>query len=318
MRRAWARWGLIVVAAAALLAALAAAPAAGSEYSKRLAQRVEREVVYVDPKARPKVSIGEAGDIRLRILKKAPGRIKIAVVPEGRAVEEGGVSGLASAMARDVEFRGTLMVVAGRRSFTLTSHPASDATAKAVQEAFDRREDDSRGKQLVSAVDAIAAVDPGPSADPAGAPPSGIGDFGEETDDVFDTVNDAFRITTIIIALSFILPILAIAAWIVWRVRKSRKEAEGDLDFVQEGLRNQLIALGDDIRALEVDVGMPGVNALAVADYEAAVQQYDKANFALERSEQNPRYVEEARGALREGERRISDAKVRLGVTPIP
>jgi hypothetical protein len=318
VRRAWARWGLIVVAAAALLAALAAAPAAGSEYSKRLAQRVEREVVYVDPKARPKVSIGEAGDIRLRILKKAPGRIKIAVVPEGRAVEEGGVSGLASAMARDVEFRGTLMVVAGRRSFTLTSHPASDATAKAVQEAFDRREDDSRGKQLVSAVDAIAAVDPGPSADPAGAPPSGIGDFGEETDDVFDTVNDAFRITTIIIALSFILPILAIAAWIVWRVRKSRKEAEGDLDFVQEGLRNQLIALGDDIRALEVDVGMPGVNALAVADYEAAVQQYDKANFALERSEQNPRYVEEARGALREGERRISDAKVRLGVTPIP
>jgi hypothetical protein len=235
-----ARLGLAVAAAAALLVALTAAPAAGSEYSKSLAKRVEREVVYVDPKARPKVSVAEAGDVRLRILDKAMGRIKIAVVPERRAEEEGGVSGLAAAMGRDLDFRGTLMVVAGNRSFTLTSHPASDATAKAVQEAFERREDDSRGKQLLASVDAIAAVDPGPSADAGGTPPpSGIGDFNDETEDIFDTVNDAFRITTIIIALSFILPILALVLWIVWRVRKSRKEAEGDIDFEQEGLRNQ-------------------------------------------------------------------------------
>jgi hypothetical protein len=125
-------------------------------------------------------------------------------------------------------------------------------------------------------------------------------------------------VTTIIIAASFIVPILAILLYVAYRIRRHRRETEGDLDFEQEGLRNRLIALGDDIRALEVDTTMPGVNSLGVADYEAAVQQYDRANFALERSEQNPRYVAEAKAALGEGERRISDAKVRFGVTPTP
>jgi hypothetical protein len=63
---------------------------------------------------------------------------------------------------------------------------------------------------------------------------------------------------------------------------------------------------------------MPGVNALALSDYEAAVQQYDRANNALSKSEENPRYVGEAKAAIDEGRRRISDAKVRLGITPVP
>jgi hypothetical protein len=283
-----------------------------------VARKVEREVVYVDRKAKPKVSVAEAGRVRLQIVKKAPGRIKIAVIPESRAEEEGGVSGLATAMKRDVDFRGALLVVAGLQAYTITSHGANGETVAAVQEAFNRHNDD-RGDQLLAAVNAIAAVDPGPGDDAAGTPtPGDIGDFTDQTDGVFDSVEDAFRLTTIIIGLSFAIPIIAIALWIAYRVRRNRREAAGDYDFEQEGLRNQLIALGDEIRAVEVDASMPGVNAMGVADYEAAVHQYDRANSALERSEQNPRYLAEVKTALAEGHRRMSDAKVRLGVTPTP
>jgi len=319
VRRARATWGVIAVVAAIALTALAAGSAHASEYSEGLARDIEREIVYADPKAKPRVSQAEASQIRLRIVKKNLGRVKIGLVPERRAEDEGGASGLAQLAARDLSFRGTLLIVAGSHVFALTSHPAASQTAGAVKEAFDRHDKDGRAEQILSAVNAIAAVDPGPSADaqnPTNAP--NPPDLTDDTKGIFDSVNDAIRVTTIIIALSFILPIAAIALWILLRIRRSRRDAEGDLDFEQEGLRNELIALGDDIAALDVDSDMPNANRLGIADYEAAVEQYDRANSALERSEQNPRYVAEARTALAEGKRRMSDAKVRLGGTPIP
>ena len=321
MRRGRTERGAFAAAAVACCVASLPAGAGASEYSERIAKKVATEIVYVDPKAKPRISTGEAGRIRIQIVKKAPGRVKVAVVPASRAEEEGGVSGLGSAIGRDLKPRGALLVVAGNSTFTLTSHPAHQQAATAVGEAFNRRGGDSRADEIVAAVNALAAVDPGPSADPpdtggggGGVPP----DFGDASDDIFDTVDDAIKTTTIIIAAFFIIPILALILWIALRVRRSRKDAEGDIDFAQEQLRNELIALGDEIRALEVDTQLAGANPMGVADYEAAVQQYDRANFALERSDQNDRYLGEARAAIREGQRRISDAKVRLGVTPIP
>ena len=312
------------IAAAAVAAGLLAAPGAApaSKYSQRIAKKIQSEVVYVDSKARPKVSTGEAGRIRLRIVDKAPGRIKIALVPESRVEDEGGVSGLGTAIARDLKLKGALLVVAGNSRFIITSHPDSNQTATAIDEAFNKRPNDDRADELLSAVNGIAAADPGPSADPpdpgGGGNVPDVGNFDDASDDIFDTVDDAIKTTTIIIAAFFIVPILALIIWIALRVRRSRKESAGDIDFAQEQLRNELIALGDEIRGLEVDTQLQGANPLGVADYEAAVQQYDRANFALERSEQNERYLGEARAALKEGQRRISDAKVRLGVTPIP
>lgn len=301
--------------------ALGAAPAAsGSEYSQSLAEKIDREIVYVDPKAEPKVSVADAGRIRLRILKKAPGRIKMAVVPTERAEDEGGASGLATAVARDLKFRGSLLIVAGANAFVLTSHPASGPTTQAVDEAFQKHDD--RSDQLLSAVNAIAAADPGAKADleqPGGSSPSGSSpDFGSG-DDFIDDIEDIIKLTSLLIGLAIALPFIAVFVWLLLRFRRGRKEQEEDWDFAQEQLRNDLIALGDEIRALDTDTSMPGANALGIADYEAALAQYDRANRALDLAEENPRLrVAEARAAIKEGNRRIADAKVRLGVTPIP
>nr|MDQ3936055.1 hypothetical protein [Actinomycetota bacterium] len=300
-------------------------PAGASEYTKSLAKKVEREVVYVDPRARPRVSQGEAGRIRLRILDKAIGRIKVVVVPERRAVKEGGATGLGTKIGRDLDFRGTLMVVAGSTTFTLTTHPDSSQTAAATQEAFNRNNRKSRGAQILAAVDAIAAVDPGPSADlqraaGPGAPSVPVGDgSGGAFDDVADDIGDTVKLTTIVIGFVIALPFLIFVFVIVRGLMRRRREQEEDWDFARETLRNELIALGDEIRALDIDSSMPGVNQMGVADYQAAVEHYDRANTALQRAEENPRLrVAEARAALKEGRRRMSDAKVRLGVTPIP
>jgi hypothetical protein len=309
-----------IAAGAAGLAVAATAPAAGaSAYTEALARDIENEIVYVDPKARPKVSTSEAGAVRLRIVKRAPGRIKIGVVPESRAEDEGGASGLAAAVGRDLDFKGTLMIVAGSNVYALTSHPASNQTVQAVDEAFKKHEGD-RGDQLLAAVNGIAAVDPGVKADVnrPGAGGSGSPDFGGG-EDFFDEVEDAVKLTTFIIGAIIAAPFLAVVIWIILRVRRGRKEQEEDWDYAREQLRNDLIALGDEIRALDVDTSMPDANRLGIADYEAAVAQYDKANLALDRSEEQPRLrIAEARAALKEGHRRISDAKVRLGVTPLP
>ena len=319
MRRGRATTGFFAATLVAVSGATGAASAEASEYTDGLARKVESNIVYVDPKADSELSTADAGRIRLRIVKEAPGRVKIAVIPESRAARDGGAAGVAQAITREGDFKGATMVVAGDDVRIVTTHPESGDAASAVADAFREHEGDP-AKQLLSAVDGLAENDPGPSADlggPQGAPP-GFDNFDEQTDSIFDSVNDAIRTTTLIIAAFFIIPILAGIIWIALRVRRHRKETAGDMDFAQERLRDQLIELGDDIRALDVDISMPGVNALAQTDYEAAVQQYDRANNALQRSEQNPRYVAEAKAALAEGKRRISDAKVRLGITPVP
>jgi hypothetical protein len=309
-----------IASASVAALALAAAPAAsGSEYSRDLARKIEREVVYVDPKAKPRVSVSEAGRIRLRILDKAPGRIKMAVVPASRAENEGGLAELANAVNRDLDFRGSLMIVAGANAHVVTSHPESTRTAQAADKAF--RGSDDRSDQLLAAVDEIASVDPGPSADvqQGGAPgPGNAPDFGSG-DDFVDDIEDIVKLTTLLVGLAIALPFIAFFVWLLLRFRRSRKEQEEDWDYAQEQLRNDLIALGDEIRALDHDTSMPGANALGIADYEAALTQYDRANRALDLAEDNPRLrVAEARAAIKEGNRRIADAKVRLGVTPIP
>lgn len=311
-------WGARLAAGALATGLAFPATAGAQEYAETLAKRVEREVVYVESGARPEVSSAAAGRIRLRILDKAIGRIKIAVVREGSAAENGGVTGLAHAVSREGRFPGTLMIVAGFDAYALTSHPAADVTVQAVTEAFKRHEGD-RTKQLVAAVDGIAATDPGRSADlgaPGGAPPGFDGDL-PNVDDV-DGIFDAVRIGTIVIMAAVALPFLLLAGWLVLRFRRQAKRGEVMEEDQRQNVGNQLIALGDQIRALDLDAQMPGVTSTMLSDYEGAIAQYDRANDLLMRGEDLPHRVSEASAAIAEGMRRIEAAKQRLGTTRTP
>jgi hypothetical protein len=303
------------LAATALAAgALAPGPAAAASYPEALAKKLGN-VVYVENGAKPKVSVSDEGKLRLRILDKDRGRIKIAVVRTGTANENGGVTGLAHATARHLDLRGTLVIVAGQEVYALTSHPEAGATVQALQEAFRKNEGD-RARQLLAAVNAIAAVDPGPKADPQGTPNSSIPSFPDVDDDV-EGIFDAFKIGALVVAGAIALPFLAVTIWLLLRFRRSRRREEEVQEDRQHDVRDQLIELGDEIRALDLDAQMPGVTSNSLVDYEAAIEQYDRANAVLARADaDSPHRVQEAAAAVAEGMRRIQAARARLGLAP--
>ena len=94
--------------------------------------------------------------------------------------------------------------------------------------------------------------------------------------------------------------------------RRKRRQAEAvEFAEVKTNARDDLVALGDDIRALDLDVEMPGVSPDVRADYEQAVNSYDKADSKWKVA-RRPRDLEPVGSALEEGRWAMSSAKARL------
>ncbi len=95
---------------------------------------------------------------------------------------------------------------------------------------------------------------------------------------------------------------------------KSRREREWE--EVRDQARDDLVTLGDDIRALDVDVQMPGVNQEAVQRYGQALGAYEHANEVFERA-RRPEDLGPVSSTLEEGRYAMACAKARLaGLEP--
>ena len=92
---------------------------------------------------------------------------------------------------------------------------------------------------------------------------------------------------------------------------------ETGLADVKAAAFDDLVALGDDLRALDLDISMPGVAPEAVADYTAAIDGYQEASLRFDRVATTAalRPVSEA---LEEGRFRLACAQARLAGTPLP
>jgi hypothetical protein len=100
------------------------------------------------------------------------------------------------------------------------------------------------------------------------------------------------------------------------RRRRRRREAD-ELAEVRETARDDLVALGDDVRALDLDVQMPGSDPAAREDYARAVEAYDRANRVFETA-RRPEDLAPASAALEEGRWAMSSARARLEGRPPP
>jgi hypothetical protein len=100
------------------------------------------------------------------------------------------------------------------------------------------------------------------------------------------------------------------AALLISRRQKRRREA-AELAEVKENARDDLVALGDDIRALDLDVQMPGLSDATRADYERAVNAYDRADTALEQA-RSPQDMQPVGEALEEGRWAMESTRARL------
>ena len=92
---------------------------------------------------------------------------------------------------------------------------------------------------------------------------------------------------------------------------------ETGLADVKAAAFDDLVALGDDLRALDLDISMPGVAPKAVADYTAAIDSYQEASLRFDRVATTAalRPVSEA---LEEGRFRLACAQARLAGRPLP
>jgi hypothetical protein len=104
-------------------------------------------------------------------------------------------------------------------------------------------------------------------------------------------------------------------ALLTGRRRKRAREAV-EFEEAKRNARDDLVALGDDIRALDVDVELPGADAQAKADYDHAVARYIAAEELWERA-RRPAELAPVGEALEEGRWAMASAKARFaGETP--
>jgi hypothetical protein len=250
---------------------LLAAPAAAQDTIDRVAEALRSDPVYVDPDAQGTLSASEADALRSRI----EGDVRVAVLPPS--------AGSPKQLAAELRSRlgGSLAVVAGN---TLAVDGSPDVE-RAATEAVEAHKGEGAAAVLLDFADRASGAKP--SEDDGEGGGGGAG--------------------------GLIVLGLAGAGGAALLVRRRRRRQAEAVEFaeVKENARDDLVALGDDIRALDLDIEMPGVPSDARADYDRAVNAYDTADRSW-RLARRPRDLEPVGSALEEGRWAMSSAKARL------
>jgi hypothetical protein len=260
-----------------------AAPVHAGELIDRAVAGLAGDNVYVDPDADPTLTDAQAGALRDRIASSGAAPMYVVIAPEEIRGEAGGDAGLAlREIAERSARRGTYAIVAGRRiealSTELEAGEAGDLAARAA----------GAGGGAVDAVlldftDRVAAAQSGGD-DSEGSATGGL----------------------------ILLGLLCAggAALLVGRRRKRARDA-AEFAEAKRNARDDLVALGDDIRALDLDASMPGADPEAVADYDHAVARYTEADEQWERA-RSPHALAPVGAALEEGRWAMASAKARF------
>ena len=313
------RTGRRLAAAVGLCAVLGLLPDVASAQStvRDVARALLADPVYVADSERRLLTVPQRGRVRLRIARLDTGRIQIVVISAESARRAGGLSALANAIDQALpERRGTLIVTTGSAFHLITSHRVVEPTTAALRAAVESNRPGGLDAQLLAAVEGIAEVDPGTAAD-VNAPSPSAPSSGSTPDpgSSVDKIGDSFRLGVLIVATAIALPFLlgAIALLLVWRRR--REAAEDREELQRGGAREELIALGEEIQALDLDVEMPNASLRGRDEYERALKLYDRANQLLAKKDPSEVELYEARRSLEEGRARLAAAREALATS---
>jgi hypothetical protein len=293
------RGAILAGVASVLLTGPAEAQAAGAA---AIADRLKHRAVYANPDASPTLTRAEARQIDHEIARKDPGRIKIAVVSGAEASDAGGVTALANTLDRRLNAPGTVLVNAGSRTWLVTSYSDTSAATATVQQAFDAH--NSLVDSLREAVNGLASVDPD-----AGSPSSRSSPFGSPPS------STSLNISPLVVLIVVGVPFLAVGSVMGVRRWRAHAAAHETLEDDIADARDQLVALGDDIRDLDIDTSMPNANAAGKHDYENALVQYQRAERLLG-EKVSVRRLARANDALAQGRQFMDVARRELGGEP--
>jgi hypothetical protein len=277
------RLALLVIGLLLLLPA----PAHAGELIDRAVEGLSSDNVYVDPDADPSLTDAQEEALQDRISAERAGPMYVVVAPEAIAGEAGGdLTTALGQIAEGVRRNGTYVIAGGRQiralSSTLDRGEAGDLASEAIE---------GQGGDLDAILlDFVGRV---------GEAQNGGGDEGGAGGGLI------------------LLGLLgAGGAALFVGSRRKRARAAAEFEEAKRNARDDLVALGDDIRALDFDVEMPGVDPQAKADYDHAVARYIEAEEQWE-SARRPEDLAPVGEALEEGRWAMTSAQARLrGDTP--
>jgi hypothetical protein len=277
----------LFAALAALLAA--AAPAQAGVIVDRTVRCFEQRPVCVDPGARDVLSSSEARELARRIERKAPGPMYIAVVPAEAAAEAGGsVDGFINSVRGQLGQPGAYAAIVGT-TFRAGGGPE---VVDAATQAIEAHRSEGPPAILADFVDRVAQPQPAAS----------TSDSGTEED------YGVSPLVPIVIVGGLFL--LLFAVWGSGRRQRRKRESE-QLQEVKRVARDDLVALGEDIRSLDLDVEMPSADPTAKEDFGRAVDLYKRAQDAFDTA-RRPQDLAPVTSAVEEGRYAVAAARARL------
>ena len=287
----------LLPAAVGLGLLLLPAPAAALRGSlSQAADALRTDPVYVDERAEPGLSGGEAKRLREQI-RGAGTPIYVAVLPDRARDEAGGdASAALREVARAVGEPGTYAAVIGdsfRAGATEGILPRGEA-GRLASEALEAERSRGTAAVLGDFIRRVGQARSGGGADERGGGGGGGG----------------------FPALLVLLLGIPLALFAYSRFKRRRQEREA-LAEVKRFAREDLVALGEDISSLDLDLQMPDVDREASSHYERAVECYRRADEAWNRA-RRVEDMEPVTSLLEEGRYEMAAARARLEGRPAP
>jgi hypothetical protein len=275
----------------AILALLVlAAPASAGQQVDAAVAGLRSDPVYVAPDARNILDAAGADRVRRAIRDAGNGPVYVAVLPASARDEAGGSTGqLVSEIHAGLGENGAYAVVAGNQFRAgATDFHAAGIADKAIKD----HPSDVPGT-LVAFVEGVGAERSGGGDSGGGGGGGGGGSGGS--------------------AGLIVLGVLAVGggAFAVSRSRRRRREDAARMEELKRFARDDLVDLGDDVRAIDLDIEMPNADPRAREFLGTALADYEQAENGLDRA-RRPEDLAPVTKALEEGRWAMQSAKALL------
>jgi hypothetical protein len=274
-----------LIAALGLALALAFPPVAAADAVDDAVSALREDPVYVAPDAERAITPAEADRIRDRIASADAGPMYVAILPASASSAAGGdADGVIRRLHDELGRDGTYAVVVGN-SFRGGSTDFRGAGELATQALREHR-GEGVAATLLAFVDAVAA-----ERSPETSRGNGDGGGGFPW---------------------MLLLLVGIPAVLFLVVRgRRRRDRAAELAEVKQEVEADLVALAEDVSALDAEVERPGADPRAKEAYTRALDRYSDGSQAFERA-RSPEALEPVAHALEEGRYEMATTKALL------